>query len=143
MKKSLILLSILLVTLIVVVGCNSDSTELTEAMTTEDMSSEEISSEEMSSEELSSEEASTEAMSEELPVFTLEELAKFDGQNGSAVYVGYEGKVYDVSNVEEWKTGTHRGRIKAGQDLTDVLNNEAPHSSQRLMDNAPVVGVLE
>lgn len=96
------------------------------------------------SEEMTTETMTTEAMSEEeLPVFTLEELAKYDGQNGSAVYVGYEGKVYDVSNVEEWKTGTHRGRIKAGQDLTDVLNNEAPHSSQRLIDNAPVVGILE
>ena len=120
MKKNLLLLSILIVTLALLAGCASDepSEETTAEMTT--------------------------AVSDEaLPVFTLEELAKYDGQNGNPVYVGYEGKVYDVSNVEEWKTGTHRGRIKAGQDLTDVLNNEAPHSSQRLKDNAPIVGILE
>lgn len=119
MKKYLILFSILLVALAILAGCASDepSEEVTAEMTT--------------------------VADEALPVFTLEELAKYDGQNGNPVYVGYEGKVYDVSNVEEWKTGTHRGRIKAGQDLTDVLNNEAPHSSQRLKDNAPIVGILE
>lgn len=120
MKKNLLLLSILIVTLALLAGCASDepSEETTSEMTTA-------------------------VADEALPVFTLEELAKYDGQNGNPVYVGYEGKVYDVSNVEEWKTGTHRGRIKAGQDLTDVLNNEAPHSSQRLKDNAPIVGILE
>jgi predicted heme/steroid binding protein len=123
MKKYLILFSILLVTLAIFAGCTSDepskevTTEVTSEMTT--------------------------VADEALPVFTLEELAKYDGQNGNPVYVGYEGKVYDVSSVEEWKNGTHRGRIKAGQDLTDVLNNEAPHSSQRLKDNAPIVGILE
>lgn len=119
MKKILIFFSILIVTLALLAGCAADEP-----------------SEEMSTE-------LTTVAEEALPVFTLEELSKFDGQNGNPVYVGYEGKVYDVSNVEEWKTGTHRGRIKAGQDLTDVLNNEAPHSSQRLKDNAPVVGILE
>ena len=123
MKKNLLLLSILIVTLVLMAGCASDepSEETTSEMTAE----------------------ITTVADEALPVFTLEELAKYDGQNGNPVYVGYEGKVYDVSNVEEWKTGTHRGRIKAGQDLTDVLNNEAPHSSQRLKDNAPIVGILE
>lgn len=123
MKKHLKLFSILIVTLAFLAGCTSDDTtnETTSEMTTE----------------------MTTVADEALPVFTIEELAKYDGQNGNPVYVGYEGKVYDVSNVEEWKTGTHRGRIKAGQDLTDVLNNEAPHSSQRLKDNAPIVGILE
>jgi len=119
MKKNLLLFSILIVTVALLAGCSTDapSEETKTEMTT--------------------------VAEEMLPVFTLEELAKYDGQNGNPVYVGYEGKVYDVSNVEEWKTGTHRGKIKSGQDLTDVLNNEAPHSSQRLKDNAPIVGVLE
>lgn len=123
MKKNLLLFSILIVTLVLLAGCASDEP-----------------SEEMASETTAE---ITTVADEALPVFTLEELAKYDGQNDNPVYIGYEGKVYDVSNVEEWKTGTHRGKIKSGQDLTDVLNNEAPHSSQRLKDNAPIVGILE
>jgi predicted heme/steroid binding protein len=30
--------------------------------------------------------------------FTLDELRQFDGKNGSPAYVGYKGKVYDVSD---------------------------------------------
>ncbi len=84
----------------------------------------------------------TETMSE-LPTFSLEELAKYDGKNDMPAYVAYEGKVYDVSKIEAWKNGIHQGKYTAGQDLTDVLNNVAPHSSKRLTDNAPVVGTLE
>ena len=126
MKKHLILMSILILTLLALAGC-----------ATEDTSKE--PSNETSNETTVDETTADEA----LPVFTLEELAKYDGQNGNPVYVGYEGKVYDVSNIEAWKTGTHQGRIKAGQDLTAVLNNEAPHSSKNLTDNAPIIGLLE
>ena len=130
MKKYIILFTILIVTLLFMVACGSDN-KATEASNEATLEATVANSDE------------TTTAGEDLPVFTLEELAKYDGQNGNPVYVGYEGKVYDVSNVKEWKTGTHQGRIKAGQDLTDVLNNEAPHSSQRLKDNAPVVGILE
>ncbi len=119
MKRNLILFSILVLTLLAIGGCTSKTTS---SVTTTD---------------------ETTIAAENLPVFTLEELAKYDGQNGNPVYVGYEGKVYDVSKIEAWKTGTHQGKVKSGQDLTDVLNNEAPHSSKNLTDNAPVVGLLE
>ncbi len=123
MKKILILISLLVFTLSILAGCSSEDTSNVETT--------EVGTE------------ATTIADEALPVFTLEELAKYDGQNGNPVYVGYEGKVYDVSNIEAWKTGTHQGRVKAGQDLTDVLNNEAPHSSKNLTDNAPIVGLLE
>ena len=123
MKKNLILISLLVFTLSILAGCTSEDTSSVETT--------EVATE------------ATTIADEALPVFTLEELAKYDGQNGNPVYVGYEGKVYDVSNIEAWKTGTHQGRVKAGQDLTDVLNNEAPHSSKNLTDNAPIVGLLE
>ncbi|MBF4693051.1 hypothetical protein ISU02_07965 [Fusibacter sp. Q10-2] len=78
-----------------------------------------------------------------LPVFTPEELSKYNGKDGMAAYVGYEGKVYDVSKIKAWKNGIHQGKYEAGQDLTDILNNVAPHSPKNLTDNAPVVGTLE
>ena len=78
-----------------------------------------------------------------LPVFTLEELSKYNGKDGMAAYVGYEGKVYDVSNIKAWKNGIHQGKYEAGQDYTDVLNNLAPHAPTNLTDNAPIVGTLE
>lgn len=80
---------------------------------------------------------------EQLPVFNAEELAKYDGVDGNPAYVAYEGYVYDVSNIKAWKGGIHQGKHKAGFDYTDVLNNEAPHSSKNLTDNAPIVGIYK
>ena len=85
----------------------------------------------------------TTAGDEALPVFTAEELAKYNGKDGNAAYVAYEGKVYDVTNIEAWKSGIHQGRFEAGKDYTEVLNNEAPHSSDNLTKNAPIVGLFE
>lgn len=34
--------------------------------------------------------------------FTEEELAKYDGKNGRLAYVGYTGKVYDLSASFLW-----------------------------------------
>jgi len=80
---------------------------------------------------------------EDLPTFTLEELAKYNGKDDMPAYVGYEGKVYDVSKIKAWQNGIHQGKYEAGQDLTEILNNVAPHSPSRLIDNAPLVGRLE
>ncbi len=80
---------------------------------------------------------------ETLPVFTAETLAEFNGKDGKAAYVAYEGKVYDVSEIAAWKEGIHQGRFEAGKDYTEVLNNEAPHKPTNLTDNAPIVGLFE
>ncbi len=118
MKKIILVLSLSILFAVFIVGCaSSDETTEPEPTTTEAVS--------------------------ELPVFTLEELSEYDGQNGNPAYVGYEGKVYDVTNISAWKDGVHQGQLQAGKDYTDVLNNDAPHSSSNLTDNAPVVGILE
>ena len=52
--------------------------------------------------------------------FTKTDLSKFDGKNGNAAYVAYEGIVYDVSS--KWEDGEHHG-IKAGIDITSQLKN--------------------
>jgi|GEM_PF-1920366 len=56
--------------------------------------------------------------------FTKTQLAKFDGRNGNAAYVAYEGIVYDVSS--KWEDGEHHG-IKAGIDITSQLDNCSFH----------------
>jgi predicted heme/steroid binding protein len=74
-----------------------------------------------------------------LPSFTLEELAKYNGQNGEKAYVAYQGNVYDVTNNEKWKNGKHNGQV-AGTDLTDAISS-SPHGDSVFAD-LDVVGTL-
>ena len=71
--------------------------------------------------------------------FTLDELRQFDGANGRPAYVGYKGKVYDVTDSDQWIDGDHMGHV-AGQDLTEEMDI-APHVDD-VMENMKVVGVL-
>lgn len=73
-------------------------------------------------------------------VFTLEELKKYNGQNGNPAYVAVNGIVYDVSNVLEWSNGLHQG-LTAGNDLTEEFSN-SPHGMSTLQ-SLPIVGTLE
>jgi predicted heme/steroid binding protein len=71
--------------------------------------------------------------------FSVEELRNFDGKGGKPAYVGYKGKVYDVSDSDQWLEGDHMGHA-AGLDLT--LDMEiAPHADD-VMQKMKVVGVL-
>lgn len=73
--------------------------------------------------------------------FTLEELAKYNGANGSPAYVAVNGIVYDVSLSPVWGGGTHFG-LYAGQDLTSQF--KACHNGEmKLLDNLPKVGKLK
>jgi predicted heme/steroid binding protein len=72
--------------------------------------------------------------------FTQEELAKYNGQNGSKAYVAYKGVVYDVSNVPQWKNGKHNGQ-KAGTDLTGAISS-SPHGDS-VFKTLTVVGQLK
>lgn len=69
--------------------------------------------------------------------FTKAELAKYDGQNGNPAYIAVNGTVYDVSNVPQWRSGSHQG-YNAGTDLTKAIMN-APHGDS-VLNNLPVVG---
>lgn len=71
--------------------------------------------------------------------FTLRELAEYDGSDGNPAYVSYKGKVYDVTNGQNWTGGTHYEHY-AGEDLTEEMDN-APHGDE-VMDAFPVVGEL-
>jgi predicted heme/steroid binding protein len=72
--------------------------------------------------------------------FTEKELAEYNGRNGRPAYVGYKGKVYDVSHSFLWRHGTHQVIHNAGLDLTDALQ-KAPHNDE-VLKKFPVVGIL-
>ncbi len=71
--------------------------------------------------------------------FSVDELKNFDGKNARPAYVGYKGKVYDVSDSDQWLEGDHMGH-EAGRDLTDDMEI-APHADD-VMAKMKVVGVL-
>jgi len=73
-------------------------------------------------------------------IFTLLDLAKYDGIDGKLAYVAINGVVYDVTNEKGWKNGEHQG-YSAGKDLTDVIS-KSPHGESVLKD-LTAVGKLE
>ena len=73
--------------------------------------------------------------------YTLEELSEYNGKNGK-VYIVYDGQVYDVSDSSLWEDGAHQGLHDSGQDLSDAMDNEAPHGPEVFKDY-PVVGTLK
>jgi len=72
--------------------------------------------------------------------FTFEELAKYNGKNGKATYVAYQGIVYDVSKSDLWKNGDHKGH-SAGKDLTEEISKAA--HGPGVLTGFPVVGALK
>lgn len=74
-----------------------------------------------------------------LKEFTLEELAEYNGKNGTT-YVAYQGRIYDVSNSSYWINGTHKG-CNAGTDLTGKIEN-TPHGT-KILKAYPFVGILK
>ncbi len=77
-----------------------------------------------------------------LRVFTLDELAEYDGLNGNDAYIAVDGFVYDVSNSTRWTDGIHQGQFQAGQDLTDEIDSISPHG-RSVLNNIPIIGTLE
>lgn len=71
--------------------------------------------------------------------FTADELKQFDGREGRAAYVAYDGVVYDVTASAMWEGGDHSGWHAAGGDLTEE-HEEAPHDI--LITGFPKVGTL-
>jgi predicted heme/steroid binding protein len=72
--------------------------------------------------------------------FTKDELAHYNGKDGTPAYIAYEGKVYDVTDSFLWQNGRHQVLHIAGRDMTGSLD-QAPHGAD-VLDEFPVVGVL-
>jgi len=75
-----------------------------------------------------------------MKVFTMDELAQFDGSSGRPAYVAYRGLVYDVTDSFLWKDGKHQGLHRAGRNLSADLA-QAPHEAD-FLERFPVVGQL-
>ncbi len=90
----------------------------------------------------SNEETKSKVVAEESEekTFTLEELAKYDGQNGNPAYVAVDGVVYDVTSIGAWKDGKHNG-LTAGKDLTEEIKTMSPHGVSKL-SKLDVVGKI-
>lgn len=74
-------------------------------------------------------------------VFTVEELAQYDGSNGKSAYVAVNGIVYDVSLEATWGGGTHFS-LYAGKDLTAQFNG-CHDGKLEILKDLPKVGVLQ
>ncbi len=73
-------------------------------------------------------------------VFSLDDLAEYDGSDGGPAYAAFEGKVYDVTDSYMWDSGLHESEHQAGADLTEAMDY-APHGAE-VFDGFPVIGVL-
>jgi len=68
---------------------------------------------------------------------TIQELAKYDGTNGNKAYIAIEGKIYDVTDIPQWKGGKHNG-YTAGKDLTNEIKTKAPHGMTPIEKLTPI-----
>lgn len=75
----------------------------------------------------------------EMLELTIDELKAYDGTNGMNSYIAYDGKIYDVTDVSAWSTGTHNGGM-VGTDITDLISG-APHGTG-VLDDLEQVGII-
>jgi len=72
---------------------------------------------------------------------TLEQLKKYDGQNGNPAYVAIDGTIYDVTNAKGWSNGKHKNGLTAGKDLSKEIGG-SPHGKD-VLANLTVVGKIK
>jgi predicted heme/steroid binding protein len=72
--------------------------------------------------------------------FSMEEIVLFDGKDGRPAYIVVDGVVYDVSSVRQWNMGSHYG-FEAGADVTEALQQSAPHGAN-MLNQAEIVGTI-
>lgn len=78
---------------------------------------------------------------EELRYYTMEEVSKFDGRNGTLAYVVIDGNVYDVTSVKQWINGNHYG-LSAGRDLSEYF--KTCHKNElEILKKLRIVGTIK
>ena len=136
MRRITFLVFTILASMLVLTGCGS---AVASSSTNTPASSGAVASSSVPS---SSADASSAPSSQaEEKVFTLEELAAYNGKDGQPAYVAVDGLVYDVTASSEWADGEHKMGVTAGQDLTDIIKEKSPHGVA-ILEKFPVVGKL-
>ncbi|MDO5077500.1 cytochrome b5 domain-containing protein [Corynebacterium sp.] len=72
--------------------------------------------------------------------FTIEDLAKHNGTDGTEAYVAIDNVVYDLSGAPSWAKGMHHG-VSAGTDATEAFV-QSVHDKQ-ILQKLRVVGGLD
>lgn len=72
--------------------------------------------------------------------FTVEELSKYNGQNGMMKYIAIDGKVYDVTGATIFNKKPHSS-LPLGTDLTEQLK-QCHNGDMSLLKGLPQVGTL-
>ena len=140
MRRITILILTILASMAVLAGCGSAAASSAGAPASSSAAA--ASSSAISSQASSSADTSSSASSQaEEKVFTLEELATYNGKDGQPAYVAVDGVVYDVTASPEWTNGEHKMGVTAGQDLTDIIKEKSPHGVA-ILEKFPVVGKL-
>ena len=76
--------------------------------------------------------------------FTLAEVSQRNGKNGNKCYVAVDGKVYDLSAVNDWLGGVHKkseGKAMCGMEGSEVIK-QSPHGKSKL-NFVPQVGIIK
>jgi predicted heme/steroid binding protein/uncharacterized membrane protein len=73
--------------------------------------------------------------------FSSEELSYYNGKEGKPIFIGFGGKVYDVSKSPLWSKGVHMNRHPSGKDLSRDFSS-APHGTE-VFERYPQVGILK
>ena len=77
---------------------------------------------------------------DELRYYKIEDIAKFDGKNGTLAYIVVDGTVYDVTSMRHWINGNHYG-LSAGRDLTEYF--ETCHKDEKdILKKLRIVGTI-
>jgi len=71
---------------------------------------------------------------------SVKDLRLFDGRYNRPAYVGYKGKIFDVTESRYWSNGEHFFRHYTGQDLTPYLQ-DAPHGAENIL-RRPLAGEI-
>ena len=64
-----------------------------------------------------------------MQMYSRAQLALRNGQDRDEVWVAYKGTIYDVTDSRLWREGRHYEHW-AGQDLTEELEEDAPHTAE-------------
>lgn len=124
MKRIVILSGLLILVAMLLSGCGANSSGTTQTSTQDTQT--------------------TDNQGTTMKVYTVDELARFNGQDGNPAYVAVDGVVYDLSGSSLWPQGQHTScdlNAMAGKDLSEVIE-QAPARMRDNLKRFPVVGQL-